>query len=292
MFPGTTVEIVSRNVESFDTAFERVVRSPRKIRGKESLMSPLQGARADGRVPEDLRPIDIQASFLRQAEGSASVRLGRTWVVCSATVEDRQPPFLKGSSQGWVTAEYGMLPRSVNARLPRGRVSGRSMEIQRLIGRSLRSVVRLDRLPMHTITIDCDVIEADGSTRAAAITGAFVALCEACRWMVAHGRMLAVPIRGQIAAVSAGVVGGETLCDLTYEEDSRASVDMTLVMTADGRLVGLHAGVEGEPMAEEDLKPLMDHGKRALPTLFAAQRRALGIPLHGPFDAAMLKPRS
>jgi len=247
--------------------------------------------RPDGRAFDAVRPVEIEPGFLHQAEGSASIRLGRTWVVCAATVEDRQPPFLKGTSQGWVTAEYGMLPRSVGVRLPRGKPSGRAMEIQRLIGRSLRSVVKLDRLPQHTITIDCDVIEADGSTRAAAITGAFVALCEACRWMVADGRILSVPVRSQVAAISVGLVRGEPRCDLSYAEDSIASIDVNLVMTSDGRMVGLHAGVESEPIAEEALETLLGLAKKGLPALFSAQRRALGLPLAGPFDAALLKPR-
>ncbi|MFH1143396.1 MAG: ribonuclease PH [Candidatus Eisenbacteria bacterium] len=247
--------------------------------------------RKDGRLPEDPRPIEIRPGFLRHAEGSASIRAGHTWVICAATVEDRTPPFLKGTSRGWVTAEYGMLPRSVGTRMARGKPSGRSMEIQRLIGRCLRSVVDLDRLPQHTITIDCDVIEADGSTRAAAITGAFVALCEACRWMIADGRILKVPVRNDLAAVSVGLVRGQSYCDLTYEEDSAATIDMNVVMTSAGEMVGLHAGVEGAPIGPEVVQGLLGLAKGALPALFSAQRKALGMPLHGPFDSAFLKPR-
>ena len=254
-------------------------------------MSASSAVRPDGRLPEDLRPLEIQPGFMPHAEGSASIRQGRTWVLCAATVEDRQPPFLKGTGRGWVTAEYGMLPRSVGVRLSRSRPSGRGVEIQRLIGRSLRSVVDLDRLPQHTITIDCDVVEADGGTRAAAITGAFIALCEALRWMMAGGRITQAPLRGQIAAVSVGIVRGVPCCDLTYEEDSNASVDMNLVMTSQGRFAGVQAGVEGEPIEEESFQALLRLARESMPTIFTAQRKALGIPLHGPFDPAFLKVR-
>jgi len=254
-------------------------------------MSASSAVRPDGRLPEDLRPVEIVPGFLRHAEGSASIRQGRTWVVCTASVEDRQPPFLKGTGRGWVTAEYGMLPRSVGVRLPRNRPSGRHVEIQRLVGRSLRAVVDLDRLPQHTITIDCDVIEADGGTRAAAITGAFVALCDAMRWMIAGGRMTQAPLRGQVAAISVGLVRGLPCCDLTYDEDSNATVDMNLVSTSQGKLVGVQAGVEGEPIEEESFQTLLRIACECMPALFTAQRKALGIPLHGPFDPAFLKAR-
>ncbi len=244
--------------------------------------------RADGRRPEQVRPLVIEASFLRHAEGSASIRIGNTWVICAATVDDHLPPFLRNTTQGWITAEYGMLPRSVGTRAQRGRPSGRSMEIQRLVGRCLRTVVDLRGLPLHTITIDCDVIEADGGTRAAAVTGAFVALCEACRWMVREGRILKIPIRQQVAGISAGLVRGRWLCDLDYAEDSSASVDMNLIMTADDRLVGLHVAAETEPLTEASFQELLATAKQGLGELFAAQCGALGLDPLQPFDARAL----
>lgn len=246
------------------------------------------GVRGDGRGVGDVRPIEIQAGFLRHPEGSASIRLGNTWVICAATVEARQPPFLRDGTQGWVTAEYGMLPRSVGTRSMRGRPSGREMEIQRLIGRSLRAVTNLKGLPLHTITLDCDVIEADGGTRAAAITGAFVALCEACRWMVREGRIRQIPVGGQVAAISAGLVRGRLLCDLCYAEDAEATVDCNLVMTDDGRLVGVHADAETEPVPAATLEALSALARVGLERLFSAQREALGLPPAGPFEARAL----
>lgn len=244
--------------------------------------------RKDGRRAEQLRRLKIESSFLRHAEGSASIHTGHTWVICAGTVADRQPAFLRGTSRGWVTAEYGMLPRSVENRMQRGRFSGRSEEIQRLVGRSLRTVTDLDGIPMHTLTIDCDVIEADGGTRAAAITGGFVALCQACRWMVREGRIRRVPIRDQVAAISLGLVGGRLLCDLTHEEDAAASVDMNLIMTAQGRFVGIHGSAEIEPFTGEELRKMLALAKRALKRVFAAQKRALGLDPREPFDALAL----
>jgi ribonuclease PH len=211
-------------------------------------------------------------------------------VLCAASVSDRQPPFLKQkeTSQGWVTAEYGMLPRSVDVRLQRGRPSGRDAEIQRLVGRSLRAITDLARLPFHTITLDCDVIEADGGTRAAAITGAFVALCHACRWMAREGRLREVPIVTPVAAVSAGWVRGRPLCDLDQGEDTEATMDLTLVMTEDGRWVGLHATAEKEPVRDDQFDALRDLARAALPELFAEQKRALGLDPALPFDARRL----
>jgi ribonuclease PH len=248
-------------------------------------------ARANGRGPGEVRPVTIEAGYLKHAEGSASIRVGNTWVLCAATVSDRQPAFLRQkerTQQGWVTAEYGMLPRSVDVRLPRGRPGGRETEIQRLIGRSLRAVTDLPRLPLHTITLDCDVIEADGGTRAAAITGAFVALCEACRWMMRDGRIRELPIREPVAAVSAGWVGGRPLCDLDYAEDSTAAMDMTLVATEAGGLVGLHASAEQAPLRDEEFVALRDLARGGLQTLFAEQKRSLGLDPQQPFDPRAL----
>jgi len=246
--------------------------------------------RHDGRAAEALRPFEIVPGYLRHAEGSASIRMGGTWVLCAATVEDRQPFFLKqqGISRGWVTSEYGMLPRAVDRRHARGRPGGRETEIQRLVSRSLRAVTNLDRLPLHTITVDCDVIEADGGTRAAAITGAFVALCEACRWMVHAGRLPVVPVHSQVAAISAGIVAGRLLADLDYPEDSEAEVDLTLAGTEDGRVVGLQANVETEPLAPERLAALQELARDSLAPLFAAQRTALGLGAGERFDPRRL----
>lgn len=254
------------------------------------MAQPAAGSRSDGRSPAQMRRIKIEPGFLAHAEGSAAVRMGKTWVVCAATVIDRQPAFLRGSGRGWISAEYGMLPRSVENRLARGRPSGRSEEIQRLVGRCLRTVVDLGGLAMQTIMIDCDVIEADGGTRAAAITGGFVALCEACRGMVREGRLRRIPVREQVAAISVGRVGGDWLSDLTHAEDAAASVDVNVVMTAAGRIVGLHADAETEPFAEVELRPMLSLAKRGLRRIFAAQLRALGLDAREPFDPRALLP--
>jgi len=251
-------------------------------------MGAASGIREDGRAPGEIRPVEIKASYLQHAEGSASIRMGKTWVVCAATVEDRQPFFLKGTTRGWITAEYGMLPRSVDVRLSRRRHDGRGTEIQRMIGRCLRTVVDLGGLPLHTITLDCDVIEADGGTRSAAITGAFVALCEACRWMRSEGRILKIPIRAQLAAISAGWVRGRPLCDLSYPEDSAAAVDLNLVMTDGGRIAGVHAGAESEPMTEEAFSSLLGLAREGLEPLFRAQREALGLDPQSRFSPEAL----
>ncbi|MBD3235848.1 MAG: ribonuclease PH [Candidatus Eisenbacteria bacterium] len=244
--------------------------------------------RADGRSAAQPRRIKIESAFLAHAEGSASVRVGRTWVICAATVLDRQPPFLRGSGSGWVTAEYGMLPRAVENRLPRGRPSGRTEEIQRLIGRSLRTVVELEGLATQTVLVDCDVIEADGGTRAAAITGGFVALCEACRWMVRQGRIRRIPVREQLAAISVGRVGPAWLSDLTHAEDAAAAVDINLVLTAAGEIVGLHADGERAPFASAALETIVELARRGLRRTFTAQRRALGLDPSAPFEGAKL----
>ncbi|MBM3318911.1 MAG: ribonuclease PH [Candidatus Eisenbacteria bacterium] len=249
--------------------------------------------RADGRRVDELRPVSIEAGFLGHAEGSASIRAGRTWVLCAATASDRQPFFLKAqnTTRGWVTAEYGMLPRSVGVRLQRNRPGGREAEIQRLVGRSLRAVTDLERLPLHTITLDCDVIEADGGTRAAAITGAFVALCEACRWMVRQGRLREIPILAPVAAVSVGWVRGRPLCDLDHAEDADAAMDMCLIMTEEGGWVGLHATAESRPLRDDQFTALHELARAALPKLFAEQKRALGLDPERPFEArALLQP--
>ena len=250
-----------------------------------------RSVRKDGRGPRQTRPVTIETPFLRHAEGSASVRTGDTWVVCTATVEHRQPAFLKGTSQGWVTAEYGMLPRSVPVRLSRRANDGRSSEIQRLIGRTLRAVVDLRGIPEHTILLDCDVIEADGGTRTAAVTGAFVALCQACRWMVRDGRIFKIPIRDQVAGIGVGILGGEALCDLTHEEDAAADVDMNVFMTGGGEFAGIHGDAETSPFAQEQLRTLLTVARGGLKRVFSAQLRALCLDTKAPFDAQQLVSR-
>jgi ribonuclease PH len=236
-------------------------------------------ARTDGRRADELREARITPGFMPYAEGSALIELGRTRVVCTATLEDRVPPFRRNTGQGWLTAEYSMLPRATQQRTQRetgrGGPSGRTHEIQRLIGRSLRAVTNLQRLGERTITLDCDVLQADGGTRTASITGAYVALVLACRRLVKENRLPSVPVRGEVAAVSVGIVAGAALLDLKYDEDSRAEVDMNVVCTGDGRFVELQGTAEGEPFSREQMEELLALARGGLETLFAAQRAAL-----------------
>ncbi len=249
-------------------------------------------ARSDGRGDLEVRPVVIEGGVLHHPEGSASIRMGRTWIVCTATVEERQPQFLKGTSSGWITAEYGMLPRSVAERTGRGRGAGRSAEIQRLIGRALRSVVDLEGMPLHTIVIDCDVIDADGGTRAASITCGFVALVRALLWMVRDGRIQRLPVREQVVGVSAGFSEGRLLVDMAYEEDMAASVDLTVAFTSSGRIGGLEAWAEDGPFEEDLLGRLIRVAREAAEPLFRAQRSALGLPPDAGFDVETLLPNS
>ena len=236
-------------------------------------------ARTDGRRADELREVRITPGFMPYAEGSALIELGRTRVVCTATLEDRVPPFRRNTGQGWLTAEYSMLPRATQQRTQRetgrGGPTGRTHEIQRLIGRSLRAVTNLQRLGERTITLDCDVLQADGGTRTASITGAYVALVLACRRLVKENRLPAVPVRGEVAAVSVGLVGGAALLDLKYDEDSRAEVDMNVVCTGDGRFVELQGTAEGQPFSQDEMNELLALARRGLSTLFDAQRAAL-----------------
>ena len=236
-------------------------------------------ARADGRRADELREVRITPGFMPYAEGSALIELGRTRVVCTATLEDRVPPFRRNTGQGWLTAEYSMLPRATQQRTQRetgrGGPSGRTHEIQRLIGRSLRAVANLSRIGERTITLDCDVLQADGGTRTASITGAYVALVLACRRLVKENRLPAVPVRGEVAAVSVGIVAGAALLDLKYDEDSRAEVDMNVVCTGDGRFVELQGTAEGQPFSHDQMEELLALARRGLETIFAAQRAAL-----------------
>jgi ribonuclease PH len=236
--------------------------------------------RTDGRAPNQLRETRLTAGFLMHAEGSVLIEVGRTRVVCSASVEDRVPPFLRNTGKGWVTAEYGMLPRATSTRTQRessaGKVGGRTQEIQRLIGRSLRSVTRLAELGERTIWIDCDVIQADGGTRTASITGGFVALVLALRKMRDAGVIRTLPVQDHVAATSVGVVGGVPLLDLAYEEDSRADVDMNVVKTGDGRFVELQGTAEGPPFERGALDSLMELADSGIRELVEMQRSITG----------------
>ncbi len=242
--------------------------------------------RSDGRRADQLRPVSIEPGYLPNAEGSAFVKFGNTWVICTVSMEDRVPPFLRGTGGGWVTAEYGMLPRSTNTRndreAARGRQSGRSQEIQRLIGRALRSVTNLDLLGERSFLVDCDVVRADGGTRTASITGSCVALVQALQTLVRDGRVAALPISGLVAAVSVGVVGGQALLDLEYGEDSKAEVDFNVVMTEAGKFVEMQGTAEGEPFDRAMTDRMLDLAAAGIRELNEAQRDAiasLGIGL-------------
>ena len=235
--------------------------------------------RQDGRLWDEPRPIRITPGYQRFAEGSALIETGRTTVLCAASLEERVPPFLRGQGQGWVTAEYNMLPRATNTRTPRdrdaGRISGRSQEIQRLIGRSLRAVTDLEALGERTVTIDCDVIQADGGTRTAAITGAYVALYQAMKVLVDNRALRHIPLRGAVAAVSVGLVDAELLLDLCYQEDFAAQVDFNVVMTDRGELVELQGATEADPFPRQRVEEILSLSARGMESLFAAQREAV-----------------
>src|ERR1700758_3176433 len=236
--------------------------------------------RSDNRSPDQLRPVTIVPDFIRTAEGSALIEVGNTRVICTASVEETVPVFLRNSGKGWVSSEYGMFPRSTLTRTPRevskGRASGRTHEIQRLIGRSLRAVTDTAKLGERTIWIDCDVIQADGGTRTASITGAFVALGLALEKLVEAGTLSAVPLRDFVAAVSVGVVDGEVLLDLAYEEDSRADVDMNFVMTAGRKLVEVQATAEHQVFDEPQLAKMIALAGQGVQSLIAKQQAMLG----------------
>ena len=235
--------------------------------------------RPDGRRWDEPRPIAITPGYQRFAEGSALIETGLTRVLCAASLEERVPPFLRGQGRGWVTAEYNMLPRSTNTRTPRdrdsGRISGRSQEIQRLIGRALRAVTDMEALGERTVTIDCDVLQADGGTRTAAITGAYVALCQAMQVLVDHRVMRRIPLRCAVAAVSVGLVDDELLLDLCYQEDFDAQVDFNVVMTDRGELVELQGATEGAPFPRHRAEEALALAARGMEPLFAAQRAAI-----------------
>jgi ribonuclease PH len=236
--------------------------------------------RSDGRAANQLRETRITPGFLLHAEGSVLIEVGRTRVVCTASVEDRVPPFLRNTGKGWVTAEYGMLPRATNTRTQSeataGKVGGRTQEIQRLIGRSLRSVTRLPELGERTVWVDCDVIQADGGTRTASITGGFVALALAVRKLRESGAIRTFPLANYVAATSVGVVGGVPMLDLAYEEDSRADVDMNIVKTGDGRFIEVQGTAEGPPFERSALDALMELGDEGIRQLVELQRSIAG----------------
>jgi ribonuclease PH len=237
--------------------------------------------RASGRKPDQLRPVRITRGYTRNPEGSVLVEFGETRVLCTASVEERVPSFLKESGRGWVTAEYGMLPRATNTRgereAARGKQSGRTQEIQRLIGRSLRAVVDTAALGARSIQIDCDVIQADGGTRTAAITGSFVALHDAITWLQQKNLLKKSPIRDFVAAVSVGMHGGVPLLDLDYPEDSASGCDMNVVMTGAGNFVEVQGTAEGEAFSRRELDALLELAQRGIAELIAAQKKALGV---------------
>lgn len=236
-------------------------------------------ARTDGRAPDDLRPVCITPGFLPYAEGSVLIEMGNTRVVCAASLEDRVPPFLRNSGHGWLTAEYAMLPRATQTRtsreIGRGGPSGRTHEIQRLIGRSLRAIADLKVLGERTITIDCDVLQADGGTRTAAITGAYVAFALASKHLLKSGKIQRSIFTDQVAAISVGIVGSTPLLDLKYDEDSRAEVDMNVVCTGDGRFIELQGTAEREPFSRSQMDELVALASRGIETLIGIQKKII-----------------
>ena len=235
--------------------------------------------RLDGRGSKALRPVKIRRNYLKHAEGSVLIEVGDTKVICSASVEERVPPFLRNTGKGWVTAEYSMLPRSTHTRTSRdsltGRGGGRAFEIQRLIGRSLRSVTDLSAFGEKTIWIDCDVIQADGGTRTASITGAYVALVDAFQKMVRNGSIEKVPVKDSVAGISVGKVEGEVLLDLNYEEDSKAEVDMNVVMTGSGKFVEIQGTAEGGVFTKKEMDELMVIAQNGIKVLTRIQKKSL-----------------
>ncbi len=237
--------------------------------------------RPNDRTLQATRPIKITRHYTKHAEGSVLVEFGDTKVLCNATLENSVPRFLKGQGKGWITAEYGMLPRSTNVRMQReaarGKQGGRTLEIQRLIGRSLRAMIDLTALGERTITVDCDVIQADGGTRTAAISGACVAVIDAVSGLLSNGELKTSPIKGLVAAISVGIVDGTAVCDLEYVEDSAAETDMNVVMAEDGRMIEIQDTAEGEPFSHDELLQLLTLAKGGIEQIFAVQRAALEV---------------
>ncbi len=245
-------------------------------------MSQHPPPRSNNRAHDQLRPITFVRNFTRYAEGSVLVGFGETRVLCTASVEEGVPPFLRGQGRGWVTAEYSMLPRATHTRSPReatrGKQGGRTHEIQRLIGRALRAVIDFEALGERTVVLDCDVLQADGGTRTAAITGAWLALADAVDRLLAEGKLVRTPLLDSVAAVSVGVVAGKALLDLDYREDSAAAVDMNIVMTGDGRYVELQGTAEDEPFTDAELEALRELGRRGCRRLTDLQHAARSQP--------------
>jgi ribonuclease PH len=244
------------------------------------IYNPRMFYRSDQRSPEQMRPVNIVSEFISTAEGSVLIEVGNTRVICTASVEESVPSWMRNSGRGWVTGEYAMLPRSTLTRTPResarGRIGGRTHEIQRLIGRALRAVVDLKQLGERTIWIDCDVIQADGGTRTASITGAFVALGLAMQKLVEAGTLSAAPLRDYVAATSVGIVDGEILLDLCYEEDSRAEVDLNFVMTGARKMIEVQATAEQRPFDDDQLRRMLEFARKGVESLIAKQQAVLG----------------
>jgi len=248
--------------------------------------------RLDGRAPEEMRPVRMTRNFLKHPEGSVLIEVGNTKVICTATVEERVPPFMRGQGKGWVTAEYGMLPRATSMRNQRestkGRPGGRTMEIQRLVGRALRSVVDLERLGERTIWLDCDVIQADGGTRTASITGAYVAMVDALAHLMQQQAITQWPVRDFLAAVSVGVVDEIVMLDLVYDEDSRATVDMNVVMTGTGKYVEIQGTGEAAPFTPQQLEQMLRYAAAGIEQIIRVQKEAVAewLPLFSPLTEA------
>jgi len=232
--------------------------------------------RFDGRGADKIRKVNITRNYLKHPEGSCLIELGNTKVICTASVEESVPPFLKGSGTGWVTAEYGMLPRSCDKRMPRGKDSGRTYEIQRLVGRSLRTVTEMKSMGERCIWLDCDVIQADGGTRTAAITGSFIALVDALAKLKKAGLIKDIPIKDYVAATSVGIVNGQLLLDLCYEEDSKAEVDMNIVMTGSGEFIEIQGTAERKPFPKEKMDNMLASAQKGIEDLFSVQRKLVG----------------
>lgn len=231
--------------------------------------------RQDGRGLDKIRKVEINRNYIKYAEGSCLIELGNTRVICTASVEESVPPFLKGTGTGWVTAEYGMLPRSCQTRIQRGKDSGRTYEIQRLVGRSLRAVCDMKSLGERTIWIDCDVIQADGGTRTASITGSFIALADALNKLKKDGLLKKIPIKDFVAATSVGILGGNLFLDLTYEEDSQADVDMNIVMTGEGEFIEIQGTAERKAFNKDQMDGLLTLAKKGISDLIDIQRNLL-----------------
>jgi ribonuclease PH len=237
-------------------------------------------SRSDGRTPNQMRAVTIKKNFIKHAEGSVLIQVGDTKVICNASVEEKVPPFLRDKKQGWVTAEYSMLPRSTHTRSSRessrGKVSGRTQEIQRLIGRSLRTVVDMEQLGERTIWIDCDVIQADGGTRTASITGAFIAMCLAMKQLKKEKKIETIPIKDFVAATSVGILEGKKILDLEYSEDSVAEVDMNIVKTGRGGFVEIQGTAEQEPFSDKDMDAMLSLANKGIKELITLQKKAIG----------------